>query len=231
MTYFESIVTVLLKKDIYFQEVQEFIGKFLNKTMLNDEELKTIHKAKGAKNYTFDSLSPVELTTKVYKTGNIYVFRIRSLSQRFLKKMERCMKMNQSKQLDVIAVEQRTYRDKIIDSVYTLTPVIVTVNNQPWMQEDDLDLFIRRLEDNAEKKMKALSREEVNHFHFIEGIEFTNSKPVPVTYKGITLLGHKIRVKIKTDSESQKLAHVVLGAGMGEKNSSIGAGYCLANFI
>ncbi|MCJ7840942.1 CRISPR-associated endoribonuclease Cas6 [Lederbergia sp. NSJ-179] len=230
MIYFESVVTVLLKEDVVSDRVQEFIGKFLNQTMLLDSELKSLHKKNGLKGYVYDSLSPIEFKTKIYKTANIYVFRIRSLSKSFLKQLERCMKMNHSNQMDVIAVEHRTYKDKQIDSLYTVTPVIVTVNNQPWMQEDDVDLFIRRLEDNAEKKLKALLNEEVDHCRFIEGIEFTNRKPVPVAYKGITLLGHKIRVKIKTDTDSQKLAHVVLGSGISEKNA-IGNGFCLAHFI
>ncbi|TCS94955.1 CRISPR-associated endoribonuclease Cas6 [Hazenella coriacea] len=230
MKYYELVVTALIKDDILIKGVQESIGRYLNESMLLDEELKSLHEKRTLKNYVFSGFYPIE-KTKIYKAGNIYVLRVRSLQQSFLKKLERCMKMNKLGRMHVIAVEHKTYVNKMIDSVYTVNPVIVTVNNRPWMQDDDVDLFMRRLEDNAEKKLKALLHEEVNHYHFIEGIEFTNLNPVPTSYKGITLLGHKVRVKVKSDKDSQKLAHVILGAGLGEKGSSIGSGFCLANFI
>lgn len=230
MKYYELVVTALIKEDILLKGVQESIGRFLNESMLLDEELKSLHEKRTLKNYVFSGFYPIE-KTKTYKAGNIYVFRIRSLQQSLLKKLECCMKRNKLGSLHVIAAEYKTFANKLIDSIYTVNPVIVTVNNRPWMQDDDVDLFVKRLEDNAEKKLKAFLHEEVSNYHFIEGIEFTNLNPVPTSYKGITLLGHKVRVKVKSDEDSQKLAHVVLGAGLGEKGSSIGGGFCLANFI
>lgn len=227
----ELIVTVMLKEDIPFQQSQEVIGNFLNASMLHDADLKEFHGESDIKGYVYNSFYPLEFKTKTYKANQVYVFRVRSLNKIFLEKMNRCIRKQKKGPFEVIAIEKRTYANKIIQGLYSVTPVVVTVDNQPWLQTDDVDLFIQRLEQNAEKKLKTLLGEEVGHYDFIESIEFSNHKPIGTSYKGIKLLGHKVKVEVKKDEDSQKLAHVVLGAGIGEKNSALGLGFCFGNFI
>ena len=221
----------MLKEDIPFQNAQEVIGSFLNASMLHDADLKELHGESEVKGYVYNSFYPVEFKTKTYKANQVYVFRVRSLNQIFLKKMNRCIRKQKKGPFEVIAVEKRTYANKIIQGLYSVTPVVVTIDNQPWLQTDDVDLFIQRLEQNAEKKLKVLLGEEVSHSDFIESIEFSNRKPMATSYKGIKLLGHKVKITVKKDRDSQKLAYVVLGAGIGEKNSALGLGFCFANFV
>lgn len=230
MHFYESVITVMLKKDIHFQNAQEVIGSFINEAMLKDEDLKSLHGKIGIKGYTFTSLFPLE-KSKIYQANKIYVFRIRALKENYLTKLGHCLRKLKYHQLQVIAIERRLYANKLINDIYSITPVIVTVNNQPWMQEDDVDLFIRRLEENAEKKLSHILGENVEDSHFVQAIEFVNRKPVSIAYKGIRLLGHKVKIAVHPHKDAQKLAHVVLGAGLGEKNSVLGCGYCFANFI
>ena len=48
-------------------------------------------------------------------------------------------------------------------------------------------------------------------------------------YKYVTLLGNKLNIKVKSDELSQKKALMAIALGLGEKGSSLGAGFC--NYI
>ncbi len=43
---------------------------------------------------------------------------------------------------------------------------------------------------------------------------------------GIKLLANKVSVQIEDNEEAQKVAFLAKATGLGEKNSSIGAGFC-----
>lgn len=232
MEYFELTVTVLVKKDIYYQKVQESIGNYLSLSMLLNEKLKQIHGQKGHKGYCFSGLYPIEMKTKVYKAGAVYVFRVRSLKEVFLDTLDQCLRKVKSDQFNCISIEKRKYRNRIVQELYSATPFILTIDGQPWLQETgDFDLLIKRLEANARKKYEDAFNQKIENEHFIQRLEIINQKPIAVAYKGIRLLGNKLRITVNTDDESQKLAYTVLGSSIGEKGSSLGAGFCFANFI
>ncbi len=231
MEVFDLTVTTLVKEDIYYQDLQELLGKFIHKSMLLNKELRDLHKKSILKNYSFSSLYPTEVKSKVYKSGSVYVFRIRSLDQNFIKIFRECLREIKGGLFQAIATEIRTISKRIIQSLYTVTPAIVTVDNKPWMQSDDLDLFIERIGSNAEKKYKQFNGEEINSNNLIVNLEFMNKKPIVTNYKGVKLLGHKVKMEISNEVNSQKLAYTMLGAGCLEKSSSLGAGFCMARFI
>lgn len=54
---------------------------------------------------------------------------------------------------------------------------------------------------------------------------FLNRKVIAMHYKDISLLGDKIELCIDADPVSQEVAYMLLGVGLGENNSSMGAGY------
>jgi hypothetical protein len=57
------------------------------------------------------------------------------------------------------------------------------------------------------------------------------NKGVVPLWRGATILswiaGHKFMLHIRQDAYSQTLARFALGAGLGEKTSSIGGGFCI----
>ncbi len=73
----------------------------------------------------------------------------------------------------------KRYKANYIRELYTQTPLIITVDDKPWLQNDgDLDLFKQRLEDNLEKKYKSFFNEDIDvKDKFIKSIEFKNRKP------------------------------------------------------
>lgn len=60
---------------------------------------------------------------------------------------------------------------------------------------------------------------------FYNHLQFLNRKMIGMRYKNISLLGDKIELCIDPDPVSQDIAYMLLGVGLGENNSSMGAGY------
>lgn len=227
MNFTELTITVMLKEDINFQYCGYVIGKNINKSMLSDEDLKKIHPKKQYKHYVFNSFYPIEMD-KVYKKNRLYFFKIRGLSNEFIEKLDNCLLKLKSNDFDVISISKKKIEKRPIKELYTQTPLIVTLEDGPWLQgNDDLELFKRRLEDNLEKKYKDFFNEDIDlKDKFIKSIEFKNRKPMHFKYKGIKLLANKVSIQIQDNEEAQKLAFIARATGLGEKNSSVGAGFC-----
>ncbi|HCL4546864.1 CRISPR-associated endoribonuclease Cas6 [Clostridium botulinum] len=231
MVYSQVKITAFLKKNIKFTQSGEVIGKIISKAMLLDEELKAMHKNREYK-YVYNNLYPVE-KTGIYEEGRVYIFNIRSFNKKFISKIKKLLSKVNSEFMRILAVEENSINQKYITELYTMTPVIVTVNNKPWLLNDgDLMFFQKRLQDNLEKKYKEIFGQELDTKQsFIQGIEILNEKPMVFQYKGIKLLGNKVKIVVNEDEQSQKLAFIATGMGLGEKGSSVGAGYCHAHYL
>jgi CRISPR-associated endoribonuclease Cas6 len=226
LIYYELIISCLLKKDVYYTDANEFISKKINKSMLLDDYLKEEHKKRKYKMYCFNSFFPIE-KDKNYKAQKMYIFKLRSLDKQFINKIRTCMKKLKDDEIEILSIEKRNLKMKDFKEFSTVTPVIVTVDNKPWKKEDgDIELFINRLQVNLVKKYKEVYKEDIElEEYFIEKFSI-GKKPLAYSYKGKKMLGYKINFKINEDEISKKLAYIALGAGLGEKNSSLGAGFC-----
>lgn len=226
MNFVELTVTVLLSNDIYFSNSGYIIGKNINKSMLLSDRLKELHPKKEYKNYVFNSFYPLE-KDKTYKKDKLYIFKIRGLDKELMKEMQECLKKLKSNDFKIISVAENEVYQEFIKDLYTVNPVIVTVDNKPWLQGDNLELFKNRLEDNLEKKYKSFFNKEIDiKDKFIKSIEFKNRMPMGFNYKGIKLLGNKVRIEIQDNEVAQDIAFLAMAIGLGEKNSVIGAGFC-----
>ena len=225
MNFVELTVTVLLN-DIYFSNSGYIIGKNINKSMLLSDRLKELHPKKEYKNYVFNSFYPLE-KDKTYKKDKLYIFKIRGLDKELMKEMQECLKKLKSNDFKIISVAENEVYQEFIKDLYTINPVIVTVDNKPWLQGDNLELFKNRLEDNLEKKYKSFFNKEIDiKDKFIKSIEFKNRMPMGFNYKGIKLLGNKVRIEIQDNELAQDIAFLAMAIGLGEKNSAVGAGFC-----
>ncbi|WP_055666020.1 CRISPR-associated endoribonuclease Cas6 [Desnuesiella massiliensis] len=230
MKYWEIKVTILLKKDIIFTSSSEIIGNNINYAMLKDEELKAYHKEKNYK-YVFGNFFPPE-RDGIYKASRVYVFSIRSFNYDFISKIKICLEGYESNDFNIIAMDVREINEQPIEFIETITPAIVTVNGKPWLSSGDILLLVKRIHSNAEKKYKFFFGEEIGHVddYFIEKLKILNKKPMYYEFKGKRLLGNKFKIKVNEDEKSQKLAFIILGAGLAEKNSALGAGYCIPDW-
>ncbi|NEW07866.1 CRISPR-associated protein Cas6 [Paenibacillus sp. SYP-B3998] len=230
----ELKLTILLKQSTHHLAIQEHIGNWLHRAQLSDEEFKASHYERAFKHIVFSSLIPIE-KDGIYQQGRAYVLTIRSPLRDTLQRLKLCMQQcREDEHFQLVTSEiQRPKRMTHITEMLAITPVIVTVNRKPWLHENSVEQLLQQLHNNAVKKLLSLEPEtqveEGNHF--IQGIRVENKKPIGLHYKGRKLLGNKLKLFINDDPQSQRLAQTVFASGLGEKGSSIGAGFCLAKYL
>ena len=226
--YLELVTTISPEKNVPYLESYNFTGGIISRAMARDEKLRKLHEDNKFKFYTFDGFQPIE-PTKVYQAGRIYVFHIRSMSVEFILALRKALP-GVDYPVKVISTDIRMYEYRPITELITLTPVVATLpSGKCWVKEDGLVLLRERIHSNAVKKCHDFFGEFPEpKENFIEYIRLTNRKPIKIPYKSTSFLGNKLNITVKGDEASQRLAFTVLGAGMLEKGSSIGAGYCRA---
>jgi len=229
MEYYEITLTVQLTQDIVFDCAGEKVGQEISRAMLNDSELIELHGREGFKYYSFNSFYPIE-KDGVYKVGRVYILKIRSLSESFIKKIRLALQKNENSYFKVLSIQSRTVKHNLITNLYTLTPVVVTMEGgKYWVKNDDLMYLQERLQANLEKKYNGFFGDEFDKsdkFSFIQRIEILNRKPMAVKYKNIKFIGNKFKVWVNEDEKSQKLALIAMACGLGEKNTIVGTGFC-----
>lgn len=225
-------VTAMLNEDTHLKNCSEHISMFLNKVMLGDETLKNLHLGKGYKYYCFSGLYPLE-EDKTYKQGRVYVFTLRSADKNFILRMKPLLKKTQGF-FTVLATEYQEVKERFINQIYTVTPLVVTVDrdldrSRHWQLGDDLNILKYNLHNNLKTKYEIFHGEKlIDMENFISGIQFLNEHSVVISYKGGYLMGNKIRLQVKDDEVSQKIASMAHSCGLGEKNG-LGMGFCFVD--
>ena len=235
MKYFELICTAYIKKDIFFKESFELISKYISFSMSKKDELKELHEKQGFKHYSFGNFYPVE-KEKIYKKGNTYQFALRSLDEAFIDALSQTLRQNiDNPNFLVIDTHKRIVKQFFIGELYSVTPVIISIENGLfWTMEKDGDIIKlqKQLHDNLEKKYQSFYGEPIKgEQNFIQLLEIKNRVPQNIQIikngKTIRLFGNKFRIVPNEDEVSQKLAFVALACGLGEKNS-FGGGFCIS---
>lgn len=223
--------TCYLLRDIPYNEANEAIGKKINNAMLLDQNLKEVHEKNMYKHYVFNSFYPLE-SNKTYKKGRIYVAKLRSLDSGFVGKISKTIVKAAGEDFKVIAIEQRSIKQKHITELYTVTPVLITVDSKYWQIGDDFMFLQERLKSNLEKKYNAFYGQKISvESSFIQRIEILNKKPIVLKYKNTHMSGNKFKIIVNDDDLSQKLAFTAEATGIGEKGSAMGLGYCNAQYL
>jgi CRISPR-associated endoribonuclease Cas6 len=235
MKYFELTCKAYLKNDISFRDSFEAISKYISFSMAQNERLKTIHDSKGYKFYVHNNFYPIE-QDKLYKKGNIYEFKIRSIDKNFIDILDARLKQNtDNPNFLIVETLQKSIKKFFISELYSVTPVISTMaSGKFWTMEQDGDIIKlqKLLQDNLEKKYNDFYGEKLKPTQsFIQLLEIKNRKPQNIWIKkgdkDIRFFGNKFKIIPNEDEVSQKLAFLALGCGLGEKNS-FGGGFCLS---
>lgn len=232
MKYFEAKITLLLKKDVSYKHIHDFLSTNLNKAFLLDENLKILHSENHFKPFCYDSLYPFEAKTKIYNKNNVYVFTIRSPHEDFINSLTKALKAHKALDFQVLAIEKSKKDTYIINSVITATPAIFTKTNEKtdkvyyWTKEDgSLEFVKKRITDNLHKKYKFFFDEDVKvPDDFIQLIQMQNIKPIVFDYKNTKLFTNRFKIVFNEDENSQKLANLAYTVGIGEK-SGLGFGF------
>jgi CRISPR-associated endoribonuclease Cas6 len=230
LKYYELINSVVLKQDIPFAYSSSKISEYINKSMLRNNELKQIHKNNKVKLYNFSSFYPIE-KNKIYTKGRVYIFRIRSIDQQFLTNLMTSMKTTSVDTLQIINSELVIRKQKPIKELVSITPVVITSEEGYKLPElNQLEFVENRFKELLEKKYCTYFNKTLSVDQLAINIQRMNHKPIKIPYKNINLLGYKFKLDIDLTDEAQTLATLALATGLGEK-SSLGFGYCVANFI
>jgi CRISPR-associated endoribonuclease Cas6 len=226
--YTELTIAVYLKKDIYFEVAGDSIGELISSTLYMKDELRKIHEDNCYKYYCFGSLFPIE-KDKFYKKGHVYTFKLRTLKHNLADGIRKNIKHVENSNFTVLAIEYLEKNNKYFSNIYSVTPVVVSMDkNKCWTIKDDFMEVQKRLIANLEKKYKIFYGEVIDISNEIfNRIELMNRVPMKIQYKNRKFLGNKFKIWFNESTESQKLAFIALSCGLGEKNSSCGAGFCM----
>lgn len=224
MTVFELSVKVYLSEMILYSDLSYELAQLIDKTLALDSNLLELHNKNCFKNYCFNGLYPLE-KSKVYKQDNIYTFQIRSIEESLIQFLYTKLKNMFTSKIKVLKVDLKIIKQKHIEKIYSITPIIIKNNNGYWKGNISLEEYEKRIRSNLFKKYKNFTGEDINEeAPIFTAIEFKNNKPVNFKYKSINLLGDKISLIIADDEISQKIAYMALGTSIGELGAR-SAGY------
>lgn len=224
MQVYQIRIKLYMLTDVALNRIQTNLTAFIDKGFLENEELLQMHEENKFKNYCYDLPYPIE-KDKIYKKGKIYTVTIRTIDPRLAKYFQEVCVNSYTDEVKGLTSEIRIIPKKVIDSIYTLTPVILKDDKGYWRKHMQLAEFENQLKLNLIKKWNRFTGEKLSEdFSLYTLLEFLNETPVPMEYKSIKLLGDKIRLQIADNETAQKLAYMALGTGLLSMNSR-GAGY------
>lgn len=216
---------IYLLSDVSAEKIQAATALFIDKGLGDDIEYANFHKENKFKLYIFDSLYPIE-PDRVYKRDTIYTLTIRTIDVNLAKYFAEHIVNTYTDKMKAITSEVKTIPQRHIDTLHTLTPVILKCERGYWRDTLSIEAYEERLKVNLLKKWHQFYGKKMDEdFELFTGIEFLNKCPVAVEYKGIRLLGDKLRLHVADNERAQSLAQLAVGTGLGEMGSR-GAGCC-----
>lgn len=229
MKIYEMRLKVYLLKNIANENSAEEISKLIDKSLLMNEAMKTMHESKGYSTYISNHFFPLE-KNGIYREGNIYTIIIRTISEEFKKNCEKYLKNCYTDSLKALAVDEKVFRKGMIEKVYSINPAILKTESGYWRNELTLKDFERLLKENLYKKYKYFFKEDIDEsIELYTHLQFDNKKPIAMNYKGKKLLGDKVTIQVASNEVAQKLFFMALGIGILHNNAR-GAGYLNAKF-
>ena len=222
---FQVDIKINLLKNVSYQDTLYSLGSFLNHALSLSDETLDLHLKKEFKGYCFSNLKPME-PDKVYKEGQVYSFSVRTVKKELAQYLTKVLPEITWEGMKGIVAKSMLIPKIPIEKLYTLNYCIIKNDSGYWKKNLTLEEFEKRLNDNCQKKYTFFTEKEIEQTKkFYSHIQFLNRKVIAMHYKDISLLGDKIELCIDADPVSQEVAYMLLGVGLGENNSSMGAGY------
>lgn len=231
MEIVEYNIKVYNLKDVGLSEIGEALGRLLNETLCKDQRGVDLHYNNSFKGFVYNYLYPLE-TEKIYKEGKVYSFQCRVMNKLVEEIFDKYLETYQNKAFKVLTTEKKAIRlDRVIERVFSTTPILLKNDFGYWKDQMDFSDYQSRLIENMIKKYNSVTSETVKTHSVFSSIKFDNLKPIATDYKGKTLLGDKLTLKINPDDLSQKIIFVNLAFGLGENNAMLGTGFINYKYI
>ena len=223
MKVYELKIKIFLLKEINIKDVSNCVTRFLDMCLGKNEKFLKLHNSKEYKSYSFDQLYPLE-KSGIYQKEKVYDFRVRTIDEKLANYLLEELANFSNEDAKGLVAEVKILPKKMIEKIYTLTPVLLK-NGGYWKYSLDLTKFEERLKINCLKKYKYFTNEEIDEtIPLYTNLIFKNIKPVPIFYKNLTLRGDKLELTIASDEKSQDIAYMLLGVGLLE-NTARGCGF------
>lgn len=212
-------IKVYVIEDIPLEEVQGAVTAFLDNGLTGISQFAQLHEANQYKYYCNDCLYPIE-KDKVYKKDHIYTVTIRTLDVGLAQHFSNYVINTYTDKLKGLTSQVNIILKKHIDMLYTITPAILKCESGYWKDEMTIEQYEERLKVNLIKKWNEYNSEKIQEdFELFTGVEFLNKCPIASKYKGIKILGDKIRIHVADNEMAQMLAYMALGTGILEMNA------------
>lgn len=219
MKVYQIRIKLYMLQDISVTKIQTKLAAFIDKGFADNAELLQFHEENKFKNYCFDLPFPIE-SDKIYRKGKIYTVTIRTIDARLAHYFNEVCVNNFTEEIKGLTSEIKIVPKKIIECLYTLTPVIMKDEKGYWKTHMKLEEFEERLKVNLIKKWNCFEKEKLDEdFQLYTMFEFLNDSPIGIEYKNIKLLGDKLRIQVADNKAAQELAYMALGTGVCEMNS------------
>lgn len=243
LNVFELRLKVYLLADIKQEHTYTVLGEFFDSYLAKNPDYLELHKTNCYKYYCFDQFYPVE-PDGVYKKEKFYTVRLRMISPNLARYYSEGIANHYNGQIKGLTAELRKISKKSISELYTITPAVMkceaAVNEQGekvqqsggyWRGCLSFEAFEQRIKVNLIKKYNALTETKMDEdFELYRQIELINRKPIAIPYKGVRLLGDKLRMQVSENEQAQKLAYMALGTGICEMNAR-GFGFLNYKFL
>ena len=222
--YYRLKIQMKMIHNIHLSDYNEYMSNYLNKIMLNDNYLKTIHAKTTIKGYVFSNLYPYEKDC-IYKKDSVYTFYLNGFDKELIMRFKNCLEREELI-LNVNMAVQPFKKVKILKTNSLCLVSLKDSNAEYWTRKKSLSLLIDALNKNANLKCNLFCNQISKDINFIQSLLIRNKYDLCANYKGGKLIGHQLDVIVNDDPESQLLANVCMAAGLGEKNS-LGCGFCI----
>lgn len=229
MKVYEINIRTYLKRDLKRDEIQEKISLLITDYMGKNEKFNNLHQSRGFKPYCHSNLTPICST---YKKDNLYNFIIRTIDEDFLTYLLNGFDKFENNYFKNIFVKSKIINKHMIKELYTINPVIIKNHEKGyWRNCEDVDFFEQRLNKNIINKYNQFNDKNISYKdNFYSVLDIVNEYAIITEYKGVKLLGDKIRLTLNLDEQSQDLAYLAIGVGLLE-NNSIGNGFVAYTYL
>ncbi|MDD2414375.1 MAG: CRISPR-associated endoribonuclease Cas6 [Eubacteriaceae bacterium] len=219
MKVYELKVKVFLLKDIPYNKVLEKNAAFIDVTLGKDPRWAKMHETNGVKGYSLGGLMPIE-RKGIYHEGRIYEFSVRTVRPDLAEYLHIQLADTKSNEIKGLTAEKKIISKKMIQRIYSLTPVILKTDRGYWRSYESVDFFEQQIKNNLIKKYNTLFHTKLDeNFTLYTQIKFDNEKPVATPYKNVKLLGDKVTMMISNNETAQELAYLSLGCSLGNMGS------------
>ncbi len=215
LQFVELNVFVTLKKNLHFQHAPELISKMLKKAGEIQEE-----------KFVFSNLGKADDNGYFLDKGN---FKLRSLDDVLIEDFVKGLQNYEDEFFKVDYIIETTSQFKKINSVYTLNPVFLKMENDlfwTFRYSGDINEYIRLIQEDLIDKFELYFEEKIKLKEpFIKFINFKNEKPFTYIKDGKKCFGYKIYFEPKDDDVSQILSFISISNGLGHLNEEVGGGF------